>query len=78
MKQLTEQLKNYLSADSENKPNERKQFFKLLTVKVFEYCINEKTIEHLYEDLKKELIDSKVKEYNDLQKSLDTIGNILF
>ncbi len=78
VKQLIEQLTKYFHAESENKPAEKKQFFKLLAVKIFEYTINDKDVSELYEDLKKELIENKVKEFNELQRSFDTISNILF
>ncbi len=79
MKQLTEQLQKYFSAEGEEaKTVEKKKFFRLLTVKIFEYSINDKDINQLYEDFKKEMIEQKVKQFNKLQRAFSTIGEVLF
>jgi len=78
MKTLTEQLQKYFEAESDKKADEKKRFFKLLTVKIFEYSINNKDIGELYEDFKNEMIKVKVEQYNKLQDAFKTISDVLF
>lgn len=78
MEILTEQLQKFWDAEDTNRQAERNKFFKMLSVKIFEASINDKTLTDVFRDFRVSMEKQQVERYNKLARAFGDIHEILF
>jgi hypothetical protein len=78
MENLTIQLQKYWESDDTIRQVERNKFFKLLSVKLFEYSINDKDISIMFKDFRKAMEQKQVDKFNKLTRAFSDISEVLF